>query len=83
MEQSNVKDLTFTKRKKSWVVILITFCYDCDMCSTRGRGDLGFSTSAAQQQDCGKAHEGSCTKGKATASCIFPAHQRSARNSSV
>lgn len=46
------------------VVTLITFCYDCDVCSTRGRGDLGFSTSAAEQQDCGKTHKGLMLKGK-------------------
>lgn len=46
------------------MVILITLCYDCDVCSTRGRGDLGFSTSAAEQQDCGKADKGLTPKGK-------------------
>lgn len=71
MEQSNVKDLMFTKRKKSWVVIFITFCYDCDVCSTRGRGDIDFSTSAALQQDCGKAHKGSVLKGKPEQAAYF------------
>lgn len=71
MDQSPVKDLVFTKRKKSWVVILISFCCDCDVCSTRGRGDPGFSTPAALQQDCGKAHKGPTVKGKPDQAAYF------------